>query len=362
MKLYPLLYTNEAARTPMEAIINDVVAVWIRGGTSEADVHSDGAVILLDTAVFLKACRKLFEGTNSDDDNSDDDDYSGNRNKDKEPKEVSSYNFRGRSFLSSVKGYVSYKRLAETTESLFKVSTSAGVDRYGPLTYQLVMYVIDKSNKGWLRSDNSLTAGSHSSSKVWNGMYANSKAIYEKKWVGDFYPESVTAGVLTRLTEVNDDVSSELYDYNQQLYRLNRDENYALLRYHLSEEYFLDFCGEKKLSPSQFGHFWAYRLRNPTSSVARNMFELSTDLYQAVEKMREEFGVSYQGEEQNNDHRKGSGGRPRDPYAPVSRGYDPEKSKLQDKDETPKLYGITPAEFDQITQELGREFFGMRYH
>ena len=67
------------------------------------------------------------------------------------------------------------------TSGLYQVSTSAGIDRFGPLAYQLVMQEIKKTNS-WLKSDASVSSKAHN---VWNKMYAFSD-LYERKWIGDF--------------------------------------------------------------------------------------------------------------------------------------------------------------------------------
>lgn len=66
-------------------------------------------------------------------------------------------------------------------DELWKVNSSAAVNSFGPLAYQMVMFTI---NPGWLKSDKSLTSASQN---VWNKMYELSeKGVYERKWLGDF--------------------------------------------------------------------------------------------------------------------------------------------------------------------------------
>jgi hypothetical protein len=362
MKLYPLLFVNEGAKTPSESMSQGTVAVWCREGTD--NVHTSGLVALLDAEKFLSIMRNRLEEYKEAEEGDDDDKPTEKKNP--SPRISIDYYFFSERFQESVKGYVSYSRVKSTLEPLYKVGTSAGVEGYGPLAYQLVMYIASKQGNGWLRSDNSLTSGEESSSGVWNGMYERSTSIYEKKWLADLYPLEQAVSVLSSLSEVNDRVSQDLYGYQGRLSRKSLEDRNGPATKRLpypkstSEGVFVNYCYDNDLDPSDYGHFWAYRLRVPNSSTVRDLFELSTDLYQEVEKIREEYNASYDDRNSSSRRSQASSKPRRDPYALVDRTYDQDNRNQDNNDDKP-LREITPAQFDKIIENIGSRFFGERY-
>ena len=148
----------------------------------------------------------------------------------------------------AVVGTVSYYYLGN---DLYSVTSSAGVNKFGPLTYQLVMYLI---NPQWLRSDGSLTTGDDDSriggsQSIWNKMYElSNKGVYERKWLGSFFTDdTLRARKLVYTKMVNGPTEEALEDYDP--------------KEDTSEEAFLNYLGDEGYQPSDFGHFWAYRLQ-----------------------------------------------------------------------------------------------------
>ena len=148
----------------------------------------------------------------------------------------------------AVVGTVSYHYLGN---DLYSVTSSAGVNKFGPLTYQLVMYLI---NPQWLRSDGSLTTGDDDSriggsQSIWNKMYElSNKGVYERKWLGSFFTDdTLRARKLVYTKMVNGPTEEALADYDP--------------KEDTSEEAFLNYLGDEGYQPSDFGHFWAYRLQ-----------------------------------------------------------------------------------------------------
>ena len=120
---------------------------------------------------------------------------------------------------------------------LAQVSSSAALGGFGPLIYQIIMYL----HPGlWLASDISLTPPSK---VIWNKMYEYSNSgMYERKFLGDFSKVDVTR----RAKIAYKDLSSYIHDIQ-------------FLRKPLTEEYFLNWLRENHLEPREFGYLWAYK-------------------------------------------------------------------------------------------------------
>ena len=165
----------------------------------------------------------------------------------------------------AVVGQVSY---GNNGPDLCSVSSSSGVNKFGPLAYQLVMYRIKPR---WLRSDESLTTGDDDSriggsQSVWNKMYQLSKkGVYERRWLGSFFSDDDIIAIrkLRNAKSVNGFTDDSLDDYDP--------------REDTSEKAFLDFLGEKGYQPSDFGHFWAYRLQTPDPKI-QELFDAGDSL------------------------------------------------------------------------------------
>jgi len=207
MKLYPILF--EAARTAAESLSKGIIAI-------RAAPYGGGHISLLSKQRAEKALEKASIVVGSDSDR-----------------------LRKAIANDATVASVSY---SEQSPGLYAVHTSAGVNKFGPLAYQLVMYAIQPA---WLKSDTSLSEDSMS---VWQKMYdLSEKGVYERKWVGDFEngPDIVEAMMDIAQQWQGDDFfsgdSSEEWDR------------------HDGEQPFLRFLAGKKEDPALFGYFWAYR-------------------------------------------------------------------------------------------------------
>lgn len=173
----------------------------------------------------------------------------------------------------AVVGQVSY---GNNGPDLCSVSSSSGVNKFGPLAYQLVMYRIKPR---WLRSDESLTTGEDDSriggsQSVWNNMYQLSKkGVYERRWLGSFFSEDDIIAIrkLRNAKSVNGPTDESLDDYDP--------------REDTSEKAFLDFLGEKDMEPSDFGHFWAYQLQTPDPKI-QELFDAGDSLKRDIAALK----------------------------------------------------------------------------
>ncbi len=171
----------------------------------------------------------------------------------------------------AVVGQVSY---GNNGPDLCSVNSSSGVNKFGPLAYQLVMYRI---NPRWLRSDESLTTGEDDSrmggsQDVWNKMYQLSKkGVYERRWLGSFFSDDDIIAIrkLRNAKGVNGSTSEALEDYDP--------------REDTSEGAFLDFLGDEGFDASGFGHFWAYRLQTPDPKIQ--------ELFDAGDRLKAEIAA-----------------------------------------------------------------------
>ena len=134
---------------------------------------------------------------------------------------------------------------SEQSPGLYAVQTSAGVNKFGPLAYQLVMFDIQPA---WLKSDTSLSEDSMS---VWQKMYdLSEKGVYERKWVGEFENGPYIVEAMMEIAQQwhgDDFFSREGSDWESTG----------------DEQSFLKFLAEQEdkdnSDPALFGYFWAYR-------------------------------------------------------------------------------------------------------
>lgn len=144
----------------------------------------------------------------------------------------------------AIVGTVSF---ASVQDDLYKVSTSAGVSKFGPLTYQLVMVNIKPA---WLKSDDNLTEGHASSANVWNKMYTMPE-VYERKWLGDFNQDLVKKAM-----KATDSGLMLFRGYEQGL----------------TEKDITRFLAKHNEPFASYGHFYAYRLVSPEAKI-KSMFK-----------------------------------------------------------------------------------------
>lgn len=222
MKLYPFIYTNEAARTAEESLQKEVAALKVQSSSEEPE-----RVVLFDKNRAFKSIIKSSNHPNG------------------------LWNAIDALAKRAIVGTVGYIPQLNERE-LYKVTTSAGVSKFGPLTYQIAMYSIKPA---WLKSDLSLTEGKHGSSNVWNQMYARPET-YERKWLGDF---KTGMNMLSKAMVAVEEHFDLFKDYR-------KSEEIK------SEEAVKKFLQEKNLDIANFGHLYAYRIKNPDPKI-RDMFD-----------------------------------------------------------------------------------------
>lgn len=232
MKLYPIIYT-EAVRTAEESLEKGVFA-YLKSGMYPK-------VILLSASRFLQAISAAKkEGLQYD---------------------PSSNMLGNKTFINKVEdqaanravvGSVSFHEEANF-EDLYKVDTSSGVASFGPLAYQIGMYVVRPS---WLMSDSSLKPASH---RVWKTMFKLSEqGVYERKFLGEY-------GIDLLYERYIGTERGKFMKYIQSLEDkvIPADEVNFLkwLKTVLPEE-----------KPENFGQFWAYRKLNHDPKISE-LFE-----------------------------------------------------------------------------------------
>ena len=283
MKLYPILY--EAPQSVEGSLGKGIAAFALPGGVALVSTRRvleslHGRIKKAGVPSYLKPKKTTpspEEDTDIDDGMAeDDDDWDERTNfQDKLANTLSSH---------ALVGSVSYHK---TGTELFKVDTSAGVNKFGPLAYQLVMNAIKPM---WLKSDFTLKKGSQG---VWNKMYElSNQGVYERKWLGEF---EVGKDKVRMATYINDETERALEKYWQMLTAHDRpahnNQPKQVTQDPYKEEVFLKFLEENPQARPYSGQLWAYRLTNPdpkTSELFRNgdalLETLQTD-YSIPQKM-----------------------------------------------------------------------------
>ena len=269
MKLYPILY--EAPQSVEGSLGKGLAACALPGGV--ALVSTRRVLESLQCRIkkagvpsYLKPKKTTpspEEDTDIDDGMAEDDDDWDERTNFEEKLAHSMSN-------NAVVGSVTYHGAGTNA---YKVDTSSGVNKFGPLAYQLVMFVIQPA---WLKSDSSLKEGSQG---VWSKMYQlSNQGVYERKWLGDFEDGK---NKLRMAFSVNDNTEqymdgywNMIRDYEHMINinaRLIEPEQLPPNPY--KEEVFLKFLEENPRARPYSGQFWAYRMTSPdpkTSELFRN--------------------------------------------------------------------------------------------
>lgn len=237
INLKNLLFT-EAAPTPTEALKSGIAAI------GENRVGTDGFVVLVSYDRMVKTINNSADF---------------------------SFDLSNRAIV----GYVGF--VDEGFEDLYKVERSAGVNKYGILTYQTVMYTL-RENGGWLHSDSSL---SDDSWRVWQKMYElsdkNGANVYKAKWLGYWNPELIGSGVDIARGHLKDRA------FERAAFKvMNNDLT--------SEEEVTAALG--KFAP-MCGNLWAYQLKKPMSQVSA-MFDKGKELMALARKKGYTFNDIYQ--------------------------------------------------------------------
>ena len=242
MKLEHLLY--EAAKTAEEANEKQIAAIKLRGN-----------VILFSTKRFMKIVDK---------------------NREEADLSEVQYNMMGKikESLSQdcIVGQVSYEKY--NTGALYGVGNSSGVNKFGPLVYEIVMQSIYPA---YLRSDASLRKGSRN---VWNKMYQ--RGDVEKKWVGSFggsYIGSHTESYLNLEDSIKsipaNEMPSEGTESSKDLLRRYLRDIYPTAQ---TEDVFLDFLRDNNIDINNHGNFYAYRTTTGYTGPVKTMFDLGDQM------------------------------------------------------------------------------------
>ena len=209
MKLYPILF--EAARTAGESLSKGIIAIRTRRGVRH--------ISLLSKQRADKALEKVSIVAGSD-----------------SPK------VRKAIANDATVASVAY---SESSPGLYAVQTSAGVNKFGPLAYQLVMFDIQPA---WLKSDTSLSSDSMS---VWQKMYdLSEKGVYERKWLGDFENVYIVYSMMEIAQQWHGD---DFFSPDKFLKKEGWNAESG------DEQSFLKFLTKDNSVPAEFGYFWAYR-------------------------------------------------------------------------------------------------------
>jgi hypothetical protein len=233
MKLYQIIYTNEAARSAEESLEKGVFA-YLKPGTYPKVIliSRDRLLQAIDSEVLLGPLVRKIAGR-------------------------------------AVVGAVGYNK-DSSGEDLYKVDTSAGVASFGPLAYQLAMYTIQPS---WLMSDSSLKPASH---RVWKNMYKLSEqGVYERKWLGDY----------------NIDLVSERYIGIESGKFARFLSSLRWIRLSSlpppAEDLFIKWVKENHPEEpiENFGQFWAYRKTSHDPKI-KNLFDQSEKFIEQMQTER----------------------------------------------------------------------------
>ena len=250
MKLYPLIYTNEAARTATDALDKGIAAISKQDYGSEDEYDDRHQVVLVSIDRAVSVLRTLEKNRWPPTEETD-------------PGESAEIGQRmARSVLAkrAIVGTVEYS-LQDV--GLFKVNISAGVAGFGPLAYQLVMYETGE----WLMSDESLKPASQ---KVWQKMYElSNKGVYQRKWLGSWESNYV-------LDRIHIGDSRDLQEYSDKLSYNEVEES--------DEQSFLDFLQDRNMKPEKYGWLWAYQQTSHDPKI-KDMYKKGQELIQfLVEK------------------------------------------------------------------------------
>jgi hypothetical protein len=276
MKLYPILY--EAAQSVEGSLGKGIAAFAV-----------PGAVVLVSTRRVLESLRSRIkkagmpsylkpkktipppeEDTDIEPDEEEDDWDERSNFEDK-----LGYSLSDNALVGSVSYHV-------TGPEVYKVDTSAGVNKFGPLAYQLVMNAIKPA---WIQSDSSLKEASQG---VWNKMYQLSNGgAYERKWLGEF---NNGEDRIKRALSVNGNTKVYMSGYREMIkdYEHMIDINARLIEPEelppnpYKEEVLLKFLEENPSTRPYSGQFWAYRLTNPDPKI-QELFDAGHDLLKTLE-------------------------------------------------------------------------------
>lgn len=276
MKLYPIIYLNEGPKTAGESLEKGIVAVKI---SSHIVLLSKKRVFEALRGMEKKSGKPLFLAPGEDPES----------NEHYEDFILWKGTFSQRLGNRAIVGAITYTKVKG---NLYKVYTSSGVNKFGPLAYQIAMYVMGDS---WLRSDESLRPASLA---VWQTMYdLSEKGVYEKKWLGDWGWKNIPEAVYT-WSEATEDAKTTQYleDYVKKT-----EAEIKAGGGDLNDTGFIDYLKNSPMkggvgvmqydmhnSPSKFGNFWAYR-KTEHDPLIEDMFN---DGQNMLDELKEEYDIS----------------------------------------------------------------------
>ena len=252
MKLYPIIYT-EGARTAEESLEKGIFAYLNPGMYPK--------VILVSGDRLLQAIESVKKKTGLE--------YNPSKDLDGNNRFFAQVeNIAGK---RAIVGSVSFHKddsakLNNSEKDLYKVDSSAGVASFGPLAYQIVMYVIQSS---WLMSDESLKPASH---RVWKNMYKLSEqGVYERKFLGEYSIDLIYERYIGT-------VPGKFMRYVESV------ENGTIPG---NEENFLEWLRTKlpEEKPENFGQFWAYRKTSHDPKI-KALFDKGNEFIQRLQTER----------------------------------------------------------------------------
>lgn len=223
MKLYPLLFTNEAAKTPEESLLKGIAAF-------KAD-EFQSRIVLVDVKKLFDIVLRLMKENdlNKVDSNSIKNSYF-------------SEDAKAALAREAIVGFITFGQLTDEYKDLYSVTTSAAQDKFGPLLYQIVMFDIQPA---WLTSDFNLKPASEF---LWKKMYELSNSgTYQRKFLGDWSYHELASKC---------DIKGELlHSYEEKLLsqEIPPDEQHLI-------EWLNKYNPEVK--PEDVAFLWAYRTVN----------------------------------------------------------------------------------------------------
>lgn len=237
MKLFSLIFANEAARTAEESSDMGIAAMGVKLGEAQP-----ARIVLFSKKRAIQEVDKKQDALNNDKSFAELEQSLGNR---------------------AIVAAVGYTPVIGA-EDLYQITTSAGVNKFGPLAYQIVMRGIrgSDSQPGWLKSDSSLTSDSAS---VWNKMYKMPE-LYDRKWLGSF---GFKAESMVRKAMSATDPGHILF----------RSFSYER---ETTEQEVLKFLEENNQTIENFGNLYAYRIKSVDPKI-QAMFDLGEEFLVEME-------------------------------------------------------------------------------
>ena len=266
MKLYPIIYLNEAAPTATEAIGKDVAAITSDDYADwEMESPSEHSIVLIDVgrakSIMQPGGRPASAGRHSWAASP----WPGIRQRAGGMSESDTYTISKLIANRAVVGYVAY---SDSDENLWKIDASAGVASFGPLAYQLAMW----STGGWLESDTSLKPASQ---RVWQKMYELSEqGVYKRKWLGEWNESHLSERM---------HIGPAPQDLGEYITKVVHGE----IDYE-DEQAFLSWLQENNLKPETYGWLWAYQLVSHDSNT-RSLFDKGKQLIKDLREIYPQF-------------------------------------------------------------------------